>query len=266
MICEAGCPGWQENTNGESHYLWPKFRLSASHPGWANANVSFEALFDAAGNESNPKLQATDDPPVETPFHPGTNEIELLSSREAAWKLRATVDRKLPHDFAADEKLVLTNLPLPAPGQFIAIDQSANCIGVGIRARILAGGGTFCISNGGTRIMLPPDESLKGGGAFWSSLPVPVMRTWSSGFPFLLVETRNTRPGDEIQIHALDENGRAVKVEMHTYDPETNGDNGYEPTFVPPVSAKFLTVIVAVSRPLSFEFLVNPADVRTTKK
>jgi hypothetical protein len=256
----------QENTNGASPYLMPEYRMSARNSGWANANVSFDALFDAAGNESNPRLQAGDDPPVETPFHPGTNEIELLSSREPAWKLHAVVDRKRPQDFAAHEKLVLTNLPLPAPGQFIAIDRSADCVGVSIRAMILAGGGIFCVSNGGTRSMLPPDESLKGGGAYWSSLPVPVMRTWSSGMPFLLVETRNSRPGDEIQIHATDENGRAVGVEMHTYNPETNGDIGYEPTFDPPAGAKFLSITVAVSRPLSFEFLVNPSDVRTPEK
>jgi hypothetical protein len=249
----------QESDKGGARWLRPQFRMTSGDAGWANAKVSVERLLDATGNESNPRLQAEDEGFPETPFA-ATNGIEFLSPREPAWNLCARVDRKRPQDFAANEKLVLTHLPLPAPGQFIPIDRSADCAGVNINALVLTGGGTFYRSNDATRFMAPPDGSLKdrGSAAFWSaSGTLPQVWTWSSQAPFLLVETRNTQPGDEIQIYAFDESGREAKVGMNKY-----GNGGYEPTFVPPVGAKFLTITVAVNRPLSFEFLVNPADAR----
>jgi hypothetical protein len=258
----------RERKNAVSRFLQPQFRVTSTNPGWANANVTFESLSDATGNESIPQLQAPDGTFLLVPAAGAGQEIGVLSSGEPAWKLRAVVDRKRPRDFADGEKLVLTNLPLPSPGQFIPIDRTADCAGLAANALVLAGGGTFSVSSGGTRSMSPPDESLKHGGsdAFWSaSGTLPVVRTWSSEMPFMLIEMRNTRPDDEIQIYAFDERGREAKVVMHDYDPATKGNSGYEPTFVPPTGAKSLTVIVVVSRPLQFEFLVNPTDIVTAK-
>ncbi len=230
----------RETTNGSSCFLKPEFRIKSSNAGWANANVFLEKLLDATGNESSPVAHVPGGF-LEMPPDAADGEIGVLSPCQPAWKLRAVVDRKHPQDFTASEKIVLTTLPLPAPGQFVAIDRTAECAGVVVKARILAGGGTFCVNSEATRSMSPPDQSLKdrGSEAFWSaSGTLPVERTWSSEGPFMLVETQSAQPGDEIQIYAFDDGGHEVGVVMHTCDPEIQGDTGYEPTFVPPAGAK----------------------------
>lgn len=222
-------------------FLRPRFNLRATNPAWVNAEASFTKLLDATGNEGM-----------------------LLSPREPAWKLRALVFRKRTNDFAANEKLVLTNLALPAAGQFQSLDKSADCDGVGLKVLVLAGAGSFGLSNGVTRFMQPPPQGT--GGAFGSTVGNGYsVETWGSSTPFLLVEVRNAQPDDDIQIHLLDKSGREEKIETSRNGTLSSGANIYKFAFDPVQDAKFVTITLVVNRPLLFDFLVNPADVRIEK-
>ncbi|HTA30661.1 MAG TPA: hypothetical protein VK731_09245, partial [Candidatus Cybelea sp.] len=98
-----------EKTTNRSQRLFlnPQFRLRAIHPAWMNARAEFQAPVDATGNEGH-----------------------LVSPREPAWKLLARVNRDRSQDYSASEQWVLTNLPLPASGQFLPLDKSGECAGV----------------------------------------------------------------------------------------------------------------------------------------
>jgi hypothetical protein len=228
-------------TDGKAYYLSPKFNVRSVHPAWADAEANFQELLDATGNEGM-----------------------LLSPREPAWKLRALVFRKRPKDFAANEQLVLTNLALPAPGQFQSLDQSADCNGVGVKVLVLAGAGSFGLSNGVTRFMQPPPQGT--GGAFSSTVGNGYsVETWGSSTPFLLVEVRNAQPDDDIQIHLLDNSGREEKIETSRNGTASSALSIYKFAFDPPQGTKFVTLTLVVNRPLLFDFLVDPADVRIEK-
>lgn len=228
-------------TDGSAPHLNPKFNLRASNPAWMDAEASVKKLLDATGNEGM-----------------------LLSPREPAWKLRASVFRKRTNDFAANEQLVLTNLALPASGQFQSLDRSADCDGVGVKVLVVAGAGRFGLSNGVTRFVQPPSPGM--GGEFNSTVGNGYsVETWGSSTPFLLVEVRNARPDDEIQVHALDDSGRVERIETGRNGTSSSGVNIYKFAFDPAQDAKFVTLTLVVNRPLLFDFLLNPADVRTEK-
>jgi hypothetical protein len=222
-------------------FLRPRFSLRATNPAWVNAEASFQKLFDATGNEGM-----------------------LLSPREPAWKFRASVFRRHWKDFAANEQLVLTNVTLPTPGQFQSLDKSADCDGVGLKVMVLAGAGRFGLSNGVTRFMQPPSQGT--GGDFRSNIGNGYsVETWGSSTPFLLVEVRNAQPDDDIQLHLLDDSGREEKIETSRNGTSSSGVNIYKFAFDPHQGAKIDTLTLVVNRPLLFDFLVNPADVRTEK-
>jgi hypothetical protein len=226
----------EERENRRSVYSNPKWRLEATDPAWAKAAPRAITLLDATGNEGS-----------------------FLSRREAAWKIRTLVCRERPQDFAPNEQLVLTNLALPAAGNFTSVDQSAERAGVTIKVLVLAGPGTFGLSNGVTRFMLPGTNGYSTDDYYGNGYGV---ERWVSSTPFLMVEARNIQPDDELQFHIRDENGREVKVEMNGNDTRRSGGRMYKPAFKPADGVKFLTLQVLVNRPRLFEFMVNPADVR----
>jgi hypothetical protein len=223
-----------EKTNRWGRYLSPKFHLNAADPAWVNARSPTHIVQDATGNEGS-----------------------VLSPREPAWKLRTLVYRERPQDFATNEQFVLTNLPPPAPGQFLSLDQSVTCAGVGLKVLVLADAGTLRVSNGVTRFMVP--GSTGSGGHSTSSSGLNTVETWDSSTPFLLIEARNAQPDDKIQVHISDDRGREVKVEM-VGGGSSGGVRTYKPGFVAPPGATSFTVTVLVNRPLSFDFLVDPAQ------
>jgi hypothetical protein len=216
----------------------PKFNLHSTNPSWVNAEASIQNLFDATGNEGR-----------------------WLSPREPAWKIRALVFRARPQDFATSEQFVLTNVPVPDPGQYQSLDKGAICDGVGLKVLVVTGAGTFGLSNGVTRFMRPLSRGTGRQSSFTSG--TNIVETWDNSTPFLMVESRNVQSDDKVEIHAHDDSGREVKVEINGYS--SGGWPGagriYTSDFVPPKGAKTLTVTVLVNRPLLFDFLVNPADV-----
>jgi len=224
------------HTNQWGPHCSPEFSVQATDPAWAKARPPSWTLQDATGNE-------------------GT----VLSPREPAWKVRTLVYRARREDFASNEQLVLTGLPLPGAGQFVSIDEGADCAGVGIKVLVIGGAGKFGLSNGVTRFMVP--GSPASGGHSTSSSSGGMVETWDSSTPFLLIEARNTRPDDEIQVHVRDDSGREVVVEMNGYSGLSGGVRTYLPGFIAPAGAKSVTVTAVVNRPLVYDFLVNPADV-----
>jgi len=230
----------EEIRDGRWHYPRLKFHLQAIDPAWAEAKERYSTLVDSTGNEGS-----------------------FLSRREKTWKLKTSVFRERPQDFATNEQLVLTNIAVPTPGNFVTIVQSADRAGVSIKILVLAGTGTFGISNGITRFMLPTSSGA--GGRSTTSQGTNTTEYWGIGAPTLLVEARNLQGDDEIQFHASDDTGRELNVASYGYDGINGGGRMYKPSFTPLDGAKSVTIQIMINRPLRFEFLVNPADVPVGK-
>ncbi len=219
-------------------YIRPKWNLTATDPAWREARVRYSSLADATGNTG-----------------------QWLSPREPAWLVRARVYRERFEDFAAPELMVVTNLAMPADGEFVAIDQSAELAGVRVTALVLAGSGTFMVTNGVSRAMLPPTN--KGSDYSVSSFGNTVVEAWRGDQPFLLLEVRNAQPEDEIFIGMFDEQGRSVKLERDGgWSGGRSGVQYYRRDFERPENVQSLNLKIVVSRPLGFEYLVKPADLQ----
>jgi hypothetical protein len=232
----------EKRGNSNQPYLQPSWKLQSSDPAWARAKVRYYSCFDATGNEG-----------------------EILSPSEPAWKFRAVVYRSRPADFSAGERFTLTNLALPPANQFISLDQGVDRIGVGVKILVLAGAGELVVSNGVSRHMRTGGSASVGyssesnGGVNnqggWTN------ETWGSRVSFFLVQVQHAQPDDEIEFHVHDDQGRDVKITSNGQQGELNGIRMYQPQFTPPDDARFVNLDVIVSRPLVFEFFVNPADV-----
>jgi len=217
----------------------PDWDLSSSDSAWTNARVRRASYIDATGNEG-----------------------QHLSPRESAWQLRALVFRERPEDFTVGERLRVTNLSIPAAGNFVDVDQSAERQGVKLTMLLLAGAGRLHITNGVRRGMSTNAVTQRSS----SSEGTNRIETWGSASPFLLVEVQNVQPEDEIRLRLIDDQGREIKLT----DPSGSSGFGfgghiYKRSFIPPDDAKSLTLEAVVNRPLVFEFMVNPADVQPAK-
>ena len=230
---ESGRPPWV--------YVRPKWNLTATDPAWTHASVRFFTLADASGNEG-----------------------QSLSRREPAWQVQARVYRDRFEDFAPTERMWVTNLTIPGDGEFVAIDQSADLAGVSVTALVLAGAGQFMVTNGLSRAMLPtaPLRSNHSTSSFGNT----VVESWQGQKPFLLVQVRNPRQDDQVFIRLLDDHGRAMKLEREgDWSGNRSGVRFYRRDFDRPADVRSVKLEIAVSRPLGFEFMVNPADVQPAK-
>jgi hypothetical protein len=233
--------GFEEHVQNRWTNLVAKWELKASDPAWVNAKAPRQTFLDASGNEGF-----------------------KLSPHEPAWKVRTLVYRERPQDFAPNEQLILTNVAMPAVGKFTSIDQEANCAGVGIKVLVLVSSGMFGISNGVTRFMRPPPQGATGYSV--SSDGRNKIETWGNGTPFLLVEAQNVRPDDEIKFNISDVRGREIQEGILRSQSTVGQRHLYKGSFNPPPDASLVTIQVRVSRPLTFEFLVDPKDVVTSAK
>jgi hypothetical protein len=226
--------GLREQKGDTWCYIDPKWHLEATDPAWVKAQPRSQILEDSTGNSG-----------------------QSLSLREGAWKLHTAVYRKRVEDFTPSEQLVVTNLAVPSAGNFVSVDQSAECAGVRINLLVLAGAGTITISNGVARSMSPTVSYSNSS----SSDGRNRTESWGRSTSFLLVETTNTQEGDEIEVHVRDENGKEIKVESNGYSGRSGGIRTYGPGFKVPDGVKSLSVQIIVNRPLPFDFMVNPKDV-----
>lgn len=215
----------------------PEWILDATDHSWVLARARFLKLADATGNEGY-----------------------WLSLAEPAWKVRTFVYRERPEDFSDGERLVLTKLEIPKPGSFVAIDRSAERGGVWLDVQVLAGAGQFSITNGVQRGMLPVSEAQMGN-SFRSSGGMTV-ESWGSPTPFFLIEVRNAQEGDEFRFQIVDDQGRKIEIDDRGgYQGRASGARIYLRRFHPD-DAKSVRLEVTVNRPLGFEFIVDPTDVR----
>jgi hypothetical protein len=229
--------GFEERVKGRWTNINATWGLQTTDPAWTHAKARGQTFLDPTGNEG--------------PF---------LSPREPAWKVKTQVYRERTEDFAPSEQLVLTNVALPTSGNFVSIDQTADCAGVGIKVLVLASAGSFGLSNGVTRFMLPVSQGSSGHSI--SSGSKDTIETWGRPTPFLMVEAHNMQQDDELHANIFDQNGEELKVAMAGYDIGKNGARIYKPGFNPAPRTKSLSMRIFVSRPLPFEFIVRPEEVR----
>lgn len=219
-----------------------KRRIESTAQHWKRAKLRSSTLIDATGNDA-----------------------QWLSPREPAWKLVTTFHREHSDDFLPDERWRLNSIPIPAKGQFLALDQATNLAGVTIVAQVLSSPGRFYVTNGIQRAF---DASKPDDSGFSSSTSGNIREDFfGSSKPFLMVEVRNQQDGDDIRIDVFDEQGH--KLNDHPNGTLVQGRNSGVSLFVvrfdTPSDAKSLSLELIVSRPLVFEFMVNPKDVQAGK-
>ncbi len=167
----------------------------------------------------------------------GNESHEWLPSSEPAWNVRACVKRRNLGELPGDEVLVLPALSIPGPGLSVPLDVHTNFLWIALSVTELSGGGPVGPTNGvADKTDLPPQNAH------------PVLKMKAQGF----------KDYEELEISVIDQDGKTVSSKM-------SGDN-HEMRFVmsPYPTSKTLTVRLAISRPLMFEFIVNPADVFST--
>ena len=231
---------------GESphKFINAKWHVTATETNWSKARARYLSLSDATGNEG-----------------------QWLSSREKAWKVRTQVFRERLQDFSADEYVMLTKVPVPGPGENVFPTQAFERGGVTLQIHAIGGAGAIANTNGAGWFMTPGHAG--GMEHSTSSDGKTSIEKRSSLKPFLLMDAQSVKPGDEIRVQIRDNNGREIKVEDSGYSSRgtVRGESrAYMRRFEPAPDAKFLNLEIIVNRPLEFEFMVNPADVKSAKK
>jgi len=239
-----GISGARPDYGGSNYYheVISHTHVTTTEPGWADAQAADIFFSDATGNQ-------------------GQN----MSRREPAWKARILVYRNGPGPFGADQKLILTDLAIPAPGTYLALNQSTNLAGVGLNVRFLSGAGKFTLGNNGSVTAKPPPAGAKGNYASSGGDGSSVW--WELGKPFLLIETTNGQPNDRLEVFLQYDTGSHPGTSERVYYGRAGG-NMYQNTFMheilfyPPLDAKNVSMTVIINRPLAFEFMINPADIQ----
>lgn len=225
----------------DEQYRWqsvyPKWKLSSTNSHWNRAKVHYSTYLDSSGNEG-----------------------QQLSPREPAWKLRAIVHREGDDDFLPSERWLLNDIAAPAKDTFTTIDQGTNLLGVAVVAQVISSPGRFYVTNGVSRALDPSDNDGSGSSSSWNANTR--VESWGYKKPFLLLQVSGQEPGDEIRIKVFDEQGRKLNTDA---DATEIGTTFYRTRFDIPSDVKTLALEVIVSRPLVFDFMVNPKDVQPAK-
>lgn len=220
-----------------------KWKTDSTAPHWKRAKLRSSTLLDATGNDA-----------------------QWLSPREPAWKLRTTFHREHDDDFLPDERWRLSEIPIPGKGRFLAMDQATNIMGVTIVAQTISSPGRFYVTNG---IHHALDASKPDDSGFSSSTSGNIREdSFGSSKPFLMVEARNQQDGDDIRINVFDDQGSKLTDHPNgtLIQSRSSSVSLFLVRFDIPPEAKSLSVETIVSRPLVFEFMVNPQDVQPAKR
>jgi hypothetical protein len=219
----------------------PKLTFESSDPKWQKARNRYVTFFDATGNHGNP-----------------------LSPDEPVWKLEIDVHRPNPEDFLPSDKLVLTNLAIQGPGQFLPLDATAEKNGVKIFIHGLAGPGALVFTNGTDRTMTKP-TGLNGGwsSSYGSGMGTNRTESFGSRNAFFLIEATGTQDGDDIRMILRDESGTDIPFD-NSHGLQTRGDTQLHiKEFVPPPGVTNVSLEIIVSRPLKFEFPFDPKEIKS---
>jgi hypothetical protein len=232
-------------TNNTYRWLQPTWLVQSTDPHWQHSRAGYATVSDTTGNEG-----------------------AFSSFKEKAWLLTTHVHRQRWEDFDPAEKLILTNLALPAPGQFVPLDASARIAGVDVVVAALCSAGTFSITNsptnGVTRGMSPGRGRGTGSSSYGDGT---VEEHWGMMQPFLFVEVKGMQNADELRFRAFDEQNQELKLEASGYHGRQGGSSTrvYTPIFTTLTNGVITRLEVVVSRSLDFEFFVNPAEVKQTR-
>jgi hypothetical protein len=215
----------------------PRWQIESFDPAWAKARARYATLVDATGNEA-----------------------QMLSPRENAWRLRTWVHRDQDEDFGVADRFSITNQPVPKAGEFHSLDQSAVRHGIELKVLVIAGPGELVVSNG-VRSMFPPPTGSSGHSTSQSG--TSFIERWPSQTHFLLLEAIGVDMNDEIRIRVFDSEGQRIKLIDSGYQGTRSGGRVYQRQFTPGQSAHSLALDIIVSRPVFFEFAVDPNDTQT---
>lgn len=221
-----------EVRGNQSRYVVPKWKLHAIEPAWSNARPRHTTVLDATGNEG-----------------------QTLSSRESAWKIETLVYRERAETFNATERLLVTNINIPNTNNFVAIDQSGERSGVGLKLHLLAGPGKLVISNRLHRSMAQVSGPQSGHST--TQFDTNFVETWGNTQHFILLEATNVLSNDELQFHLIDNNNERIETRNSGYY-GSQGRRIYQRVFTPATNAQTISIEVIISRPLRFDYVVDP--------
>jgi hypothetical protein len=229
----VGDPRWRS--------FHPHWRLQATDPTWESARAGWARVADATGNEGG-----------------------VLSPREPVWRVSSLVHRQKWEDFAPAERVVWAGLPVPADGAACEGDREALCSGSRLKLWAITDAGTLYFTNGVMGSLV--SRGSRAGTQGSSSDGKTRTEYWGGSQPFFLVAAQNVTWDDEVRFRLRDDAGREVKL---TEDSGSHGLQGggrmFLRSFERPTNAVTLTLEVLVSRPLSFEFFLDPAEIPTAK-
>lgn len=189
------------------------------------------------------------------------NAGQFLSPAEKAWRVTLPLHRSRWEDFGPEEVLVLTNLALPAPGQFLALDRTVEHSGVRLSAGTLCGAGQLFITNGVRRAMLPTVAGSGGHGTMTDSSTT--VEFWGQAKPFLFIEVAGIGGEDELRVRLFDVAGQELRLEDRGgYSYRSSTASRVYTRELPITNGVLGRVEMVVSRPLLFEFDISPAQVQ----
>ncbi len=216
-------------------YIAPRWRIESTSNAWAKARARYFTVHDCTGNSG-----------------------QILSTNEPAWRISTLVHREKESDFGPEDRFSLTNITIPVQDGFVSLDQSATRAGVTFKVHVLASPGELVISNG-VRSFVAGNQS---GGHSTSSSATATIETWSSPRHFFLIEVNGAASDDEIRFHLRDQSGAKIPTTERGTDHINGGGRIYRPMFTLPEQSTSLSMDVILSRPLSFDFVVDPRDLQ----
>lgn len=219
----------------------PRWHVEATELHWRSARAGWATLSDATGNEG-----------------------PLLSPRELAWKVTTRVHRQNWEDFLPGERLIWTGLPAPGEGEVFAGEREGVCSDAQVKLVAVSDAGTLYFTNG---VLGGLDATARSSGHASSHYSDRIVERWGSQDRFMLIEVRGIGWEDEVRFRLRDDSGREVQLleGQGSHGLRGGGGRGFLRRFARPEEGATLTLEVVVSRPLQFEFMVNPAEVSPPK-
>jgi hypothetical protein len=227
----------KEATNAWGSYLNPNWQTQVLDPRWKDARIGYCRVTDPVGNQG-----------------------EFLSRKEKVWQLTTTGHRAGWESFDASERMLVTNLVVPAPGEMIPINQVSECAGARVTVEGLYGPGMLYVTNGTQRAMTVGYQT-SGGTITWGNTTVEYC---GSKKPFFLVAVTGLGDRDEFRLRLTDERGRPVRHETPgNYQPRSGSPARiYQPVVELTSEVASLSLEIVVSRAKEFVFYINPADIQ----
>ena len=230
-LTESGTKDWRR--------VSAQWHLESDDQRWTNARAGYVTFQDASGNQGS-----------------------ILSPREKAWQLSTRVHRERAQDFLPTERLVLTNLAVPDSGEFVEMGHRASVSGTIVFVRGIGGVGSLYVTNGTTWVMQPAQSGQSGHGS--TSDGKTSVEYWHIPSPFIFVEMSNVGADDDVRFQLADANGREIKLEAQGYN-TSNNRRVYVERIQPSEVARPMNLEIIVSRPLEFEFTIDPKKIQSTK-